>query len=272
MERLLQILPAGVMLAAVPAYSSLIMWLPLDEGSGTVAGDMSNQGADMTLTGNSAFLGSGQFGGSLQIGNAGSLIARAGGSSSSTITYLNGQSGNKISISYWLKPNNENQGSSFLYVNDNAGAVGTRIFNVHHEWTNGLLYWDATWGDGSDQRLSGDGGVGTDMLHHYVLTFDGDSGAMQIYKDGGLLHSNTQSPQASLPWASIQNMEIGAQSHASYWGGGQLDDFAIFDHVLTPAEVTTASTLGIQALAVPEPSSALLAALGLLALLCRRAR
>lgn len=271
MNRVLQTVLMGGLLVAAPARPSLIMWLPLDEGMGTIAADMSNNGADMSVTGNSAFLGTGQFGGSLQIGGAGSLVARAGGSSASTITYFNSLTGNKISISYWLKPNAESQGSSFLYVNNNAGAVGTRIFNVHQEWTDGTIYWDATWGDGTDQRLSGAGGTVADALHHYVLTFNGDSGAMQIYKDGGLLHSNTQSPQAALPWASIQNMEIGAISHSSYWGGGQLDDFAIFDHVLTPEEVGIAASQGIQALAVPEPSSVLLAALGLLALR-RRAR
>jgi hypothetical protein len=131
-------------------------------------------------------------------------------------------------------------------------------------WFDGIIYWDVSWGDGTDQRVQQNGGSTADRLHHYVMTFDGNTGLMEIYKDNALLVSGLQAPEAALPWGSIQNFEIGALSFASWWGGGQVDDFAIWNQVLTAAERNTVFTRGVAALAaVPEPHSVTLVMLAL---------
>ena len=260
-------LPSLVLFLSSAFFSraSLVLWLPLDEGSGSVASDASGNTGGFTSGAGNTWLGSGAFGGSLQLGVADSLLARTGGSSSTTIDFLNTLTANKVSIAFWAKPNSENQGSHFFYANDNAGGVGNRLMGLHLEWTDGNIYWDHTFGDGTNQRISGAGGTVADALHHYVVTFDGDTGGMQIFKDNALLVSGTQATQAGGGWASIRNWEIGASSFSSFYGGGQVDDYAVFDHVLSPAEINTVFTQGVAGL-VPEPSAATLLTLGLLGL------
>jgi hypothetical protein len=257
-------------LAAMPLTSqaALVAWYPLDEGAGITANDASGHGNTLSSTG--TWLSSGAFGGSIQLGPLSSLLARTG--SSGSLSGLNATTGNKLSVSFWMKANNESSGSSVFYAGDSTTSAGNRFFNLHMEWTDGITYWDAGWPNpGSGPRLSGDLGAVSDALHHYVLTYDGDSGAMSIYRDGSVALSGTASTTASLPWASIQSFEIGALSFSSFWPGGQIDDFAIFNHVLSQAEVNTARTLGVSAL-VPEPSTATFALFSVtgLAILRRR--
>jgi hypothetical protein len=87
-----------------------------------------------------------------------------------------------------------------------------------------------------------------------------------MYKDGSLSLATTVAADPTINWAGIQNFEIGAFSFDSFWGGGQVDDFAIFDHALSAPEVNTAFTQGIQALVIPEPSALMLVLVGALSI------
>jgi hypothetical protein len=262
------LLLSGLLALPVSSQASLVAWYPLDEGSGAVANDASGKGN--TLASSGTWLGTGAFGGSIQLGPTSSLLARAGGAGS--LAGINSTTGNKVSVSFWLKANGESSGSSVFYAGNSASASGNRFLNAHMEWTDGTTYWDVGWAaPGSGPRISGNLGSVSDALHHYVLTYDGDTGAMQIYKDGAVAISGTSTTTAVLPWSGVQNFEIGALSFQSFWPGGQIDDFAIFNTVLTQSEVTTARTLGIAAL-VPEPTTsvALLGLAGICAVRRRR--
>jgi hypothetical protein len=257
-------------LFALPLASqaSLIAWYPLNEGSGTVANDASGHGNTMVTSG--TWLPGGQFGGSMQLGPTSSLLARTG-TAGSSLAGFNATTGNKVSVSFWMKANAESSGSSVFYMNDSNAGSSNRLLNLHMEWSDGNTYWDAGWpSPGAGPRLSGNIGSVSDALHHYVLTYNGDDGAMAIYRDGASILSGTSSTTAALPWASVQNFEIGALSFQSFWPGGQIDDFAIFNHVLTASEINIARTQGISALAVPEPGAAALGLLSLAGLCVRR--
>jgi len=78
--------------------------------------------------------------------------------------------------------------------------------------------------------------------HHVAVTFDQASNApVSVYVDGNLdtsvLNPNTWS------WPTNQEIELG-RSHDSYWRiyDGQMDDFRIYNRILTPSEITTIST------------------------------
>ncbi len=252
-------------ISVTSSQASLVAWYPLDEGSGNVANDASGNGN--FLEGAPAWLATGAFGGSAQVGPGATLLARAGGVGS--LAGINAATGNSVTILTWLKPNTESIGSSVFWIGDSNSAAGTRLFQVHLEWTDGTTYWDSSWGDGTNQRVSGDLGVVSDALHHYAFTYNGNTGLTEIYKDGVALVSGTTETQASLPWASIQNFEIGAASFDAWWPGGEVDDFAIFDEALTAEQINLARTGGVVAL-IPEPASAALAGLAGLFLLRRR--
>lgn len=252
---------------ASQSHSALIAWYPLNEGSGTVALDASGRGSNLSATG--IWLSTGAFGGSMQVGGTvnGTLLARSDYAGS--LGGINSATGNKVSISCWLKPDSESIGGNPFYFGDNSVNAGNRIFSAHLEWTDGTTYWDGPWDSGSQRRVSGNLGTVSDALHHYVFSFDGDTGAMTVYKDGILALSGSSAPRASIPWGSIRNFEIGAASFDAWWPGGQVDDFAIFNEILTPAQINAARTVGIAGL-VPEPGSVALAVFAGLCLARRR--
>jgi MYXO-CTERM domain-containing protein len=271
---------AAALLVTGQAHATLLAHYTFDgpvgaAPNGTVITDASGNGRNLTIqgAGGSQFLATGAFGGSIQLGTNAGALARTGGVQSATIASFNTVTGNQVTISAWVKPNRESQGSSVFWISDNNAGSGNRIFQSHVEWTNGRIYWDTDWGDGTNQRVDAVGGTTADQLHHYVYTYNGDTGLMQIHKDNTLLATSVQPLEAGLPWASIRNFEIGALSFASWWGGGQVDDFAIWNEVLDEREIAYINRNGVAALpSLPEPASAGLALLGVAGLLARRRR
>ena len=258
---------AALLSAACTASASLVAWYPLDEAGGTVVNDATGNGSPMQTT-TTGWLPTGAFGGSYQLSAGNTLLARTG--SNGSLAGINATTGNKVTIMFWLKPNNESMGSSPFWISDSSSSAGNRLFQAHVEWTDGNTYWDSSWGDGSNQRVAGNLCVIADALHHFAFTYNGDTGLTEVFKDGVALISGTTAPQASLPWSSIQNMEFGAASFDSWWGGGQIDDIGIFNEALSPAQINVARTSGVSALAVPEPSTAAIAGLAGLFLIRRR--
>jgi autotransporter-associated beta strand protein len=79
--------------------------------------------------------------------------------------------------------------------------------------------------------------------HHVAVTYDQSaSGAVTVYVDGLLVGS--QANTAAWSWPATQQIELG-RSHDTYWQeyNGQMDDFRIYNRVLTAAEITTISTV-----------------------------
>ena len=250
-------LAASAILSSV-ASAALVAWYPLDEGSGTVVADASGNGNTMTAAGGGTWSGTGAFGGSYHVGPNGGVVARTGVFGS--LSGINATTGNDVTIAFWAKADAESMGGSVFYISDSTSAAGNRIFQSHLEWTNGLTYFDTDWTSGTS-RVSGDVGSVSDVMHHYAFTYDGDSGAMAVWKDGVPTLTGTGDVKASLPWASIQNMEFGAASFSAYWGtGGQLDDIGIWNEVLSPSAIAQIRTSGIGS-TVPEPGVTALALL-----------
>lgn len=257
---------------APASRSSLVLWYPLDQGSGTEVTDASGNGGNITWNGNGTWNATGPFGGSLTLGASGSLLARTNTANDNTIALLNAQTSAEASITFWAKANVESQGSSVFYIGNSSTNAGNRVFNSHLEWTTGETFFDVDWGDGSDNRTSGNFGLSADQMHHYAMIYNGTAGTIAIYKDGGVASSANFAPDTSLPWSSISNFEFGAASFDTWWGGGQLDDIAIWNHALSPEDVTTIFTQGVSGLAVPEPSSLAYSLSGLLLVAWFRAR
>ena len=128
-----------------------------------------------------------------------------------------------------------------------AAGHGSMLFD--RRTTSGLLlFLDGTPTGGLDVQYTGGesfaaGGYVVDgNWHHVAVTYDQSSGGnVSVYLDGALLMS--QPNTNSWTWPAAQQIELG-RSHDSYWQAynGDMDDFRIYNRVLTATEITTIAT------------------------------
>lgn len=149
----------------------------------------------------------------------------------------------------------------------------------HLEWTDGDIYWDAAWTTSNTNRTSGPGGTVTDTYHHYVYTYDGNNGSadgtlgeLRVYKDNIQIAANTTTAVGGvIPWSQIRNLELGNDSFTNGFWTGDMDDFAIWNEVLSTQTRTAIFNNGIASV-VPEPSALMPLVGGALSIVLRRRR
>ena len=93
-----------------------------------------------------------------------------------------------------------------------------------------------------NNKITGADGIGDGNWHHVAVTYDQSSnGVISIYIDGVLdTQGNTPGPWY---WPTNDEIELG-RSHDPYWYlyNGQMDDFRIYNRILTASEVSTIGT------------------------------
>ncbi|MBT5692940.1 MAG: DUF5011 domain-containing protein, partial [Opitutae bacterium] len=99
----------------------------------------------------------------------------------------------QVTIAFWCK------GGGLLPRNTSileSKKGGNRIFNIHHPWSNGNIYWDV--GNGSYDRIDKAASAAEykDNWVHWAFMKNRTSGSQQIYKDGELWHSGTNMKRA----------------------------------------------------------------------------
>ena len=108
-----------------------------------------------------------------------------------------------------------------------------------------VMFLDGTPSGGIDVQYSGNAGfaaggyVVDGNWHHVALVYDQSaSGTVAVYVDGGQIYS--QPNTAAWSWPTTQQIEL-ARSHDTYWQeyDGQMDDFRIYNRVLSGAEIST---------------------------------
>jgi hypothetical protein len=102
--------------------------------------------------------------------------------------------------------------------------------------------------------------------HHLVVTFDQPSNTMSIYIDGILRASNTYTSAFNLNQVTFGGRWDSGDRNIN----GSLDEVQIYDHVLTPSEITF--LFNNPGSIAPEPSRPLLLTIALAPLLLRRRR
>jgi len=153
-------------------------------------------------------------------------------------------------ITFWVKT----AGTSGLGGGSHSAMLVDRRQGGGTVWTqfpNGSIFKQTNGGVPSTTGLIGD-----DDWHHLAFTFDRNAnGTQQIFIDGS--PDSTATLVGNWSWNN-RPIEIG-RSHDAFWYryDGLMDDFRLYDRKLSDAEVLSL---------VPEPSTLLLAALGLLGL------
>ena len=136
----------------------------------------------------------------------------------------------------------------------NVGATeAPNRFHTHAPWSDKRIYWD--YGDFAAGRIDTDYTAYLDKWTHVVLVSAGNGGAYKaIWLDGvEVATSNTSDG----PDIALSGLDIGGW--ASLGHPGLVDDFRIYDYVLTPAQITALATPAT----VPATPSGLAATPGL---------
>jgi hypothetical protein len=141
--------------------------------------------------------------------------------------------GGAVTIAYW------NHVATAQVQNSSAFTVGNmdneNRFHVHGPWGDKVLYWD--YGNiNTTGRISTSYTAYLDKWTHVALVSEGSGGAFKaIYLDGVLKASATSS---NGPTAALSGLFIGSWPGVNLNHKGLMDDFRIYDRVLTAAEIT----------------------------------
>lgn len=257
---------ANVGQAALVGYRNAVLadnpflYYEFEETSGTTANDSAPIGGanNGTYTG-PVVLGGTEVGAQAGLANAVKFAA------SGTFVDVPNLGGNhtKLTLEAWINVDGIAAGCcTSLYSTDafsNTAAGKSLHFNVKN--TRDLEH--ALAGGGPNNINSAANLIQNNTWYHIVSTFDGTTGQTIMYLNG-LVVANAFRATGSI---NLSDGQIGA------WAGtrflpGHVDEFALYDSVLTPAQVLA----HFNAAAIPEPATAALGLLGLGSLMLRRRR
>jgi hypothetical protein len=146
-------------------------------------------------------------------------------------------------IAFWMESSNVTQvPNPYAIVVDRRSSIGDVIYQT----PDGNLS-DQIWAtNGISCSVSTTANPTDGTWHHVAYLYDQTAGGfICFYLDGVLNASQTN----SLPWAwdPQEEIEIGS-SHDPWWAGysGYLDEFRMYNRVLTPAEIAQLAGLGSQ--------------------------
>jgi hypothetical protein len=218
-KKLIYLVSVVLVLGLVSKVSAeLVAHWPLDEGSGTVAHDISGNGLDGTLQGDPQWV-VGKIGGALQFDGTGDYID-CGNDPIFDIT-------EQITLTVWVNANDmaNSENNMWLGKGDNAYAIKHQTGN----YLEFFVYdgsWHSTQYSTNLESLNGE-------WHHMAGTFDGSE--LKFYLDGQL--EATLAFEGTIGTAT-HPVTIGENSQESgRFFDGMLDDLRIYNHALTETEI-----------------------------------
>lgn len=249
------------LLFALPAQASLLLWYNFNDGAGALATDSLGYGNNLSAVDGGVLWNQkagAPFGGSIHFNGTGSVRAQklATNIQGQTIDMLRARSGQKVTIAFWTNPDTQGQATSpFGFLKGTTG----RVLQPHLLWTNSNLFWDMGYvGAAGDTYYRAN--VATTSTPgtwtHWVFQYDGTSATpMKVFRNNVQIINAATGLGGSVNWAGIDTVDIGtSQIYGTRWAGS-IDDFALWDEALTPAQIFTIYTSGVQTLVPPVISS-----------------
>lgn len=140
--------------------------------------------------------------------------------------------GTTYSFSIWADLQTGNIGDAILGIRDSSGSAGTREFQMGHYTSLGkidLQYYTSSNGNAGLISCTGYSAG----YHHIVMTRSGDN--IELYIDGSSCGTDSTSGKIN-PSYDLTIGRLGDQ--AIQYFSGELDEFAVYDRVLSSAEVS----------------------------------
>lgn len=259
------VVSALVLAVVLPANAGLVGWWKFDEASGTNAADSASAPANGTLTGGASFQpAAGQFGGAVLLDGTTGFVTMG---DASKLEFPAAQS---FSFSCWYKPQGDEatlefQTNNGLISKGYHSGTGTPAYDVA-----GYYLMTVNWSTGAgnmtsylqfDSRQSSTNAtafrfvttylapdvVVNETWRHFVTVVDRAGGQVRTYVNGTLYSS-----KALVVGAGGGQWDMGVNTspfvvgnHFSRFTKGWFDDVGVWNHALTPAEITSIYTSGI---------------------------
>ncbi len=208
--------------------SGLEVHLTFDESSGTIATDASGNNNNGSVQGNPQWI-SGHKGNALSFDEVNDQVV---------IPDFDYTSGGTFSVSFWFKADN-NSGSLYQYMFSHGAVSSANSFNLYlfEEGNSTAPRLRSNIRDGSNTpgNLDADVDYADNVWHLYTLTVT--SNQVLVYVDGVLQSTSSSGGGSFSPSTDIY---IGGRSdeNADRFFGGQIDDFRIYNRVLSPADIS----------------------------------
>ncbi|MFC1714941.1 LamG domain-containing protein [Candidatus Poribacteria bacterium] len=209
----------------------LVMYLPMDEGSGKVAKDASGNGNNGELMGNSEWV-EGQYGQAVHLHQASDEWVEIPHSDSLDIT-------SEITLELWAKVVTMGSHCAFISkaTNDQTGSYILHISNDNGFYT-ALIVFIGTQGPWPPPAI---GNTTMGEWHHFAGSYDGAE--LSIYVDGELMSKANRSTTGDID-QSGNVVVIGRDNRADYWTSRTmdclLDEVRIWNRVLSQEEIQEA--------------------------------
>jgi hypothetical protein len=218
--------PVGVQLNSQhPLSVGLFAWWLFNEGAGTRLGDISGNSrhgvlTNFSLSGNTSnWIGSNK-GGGLHFDGTNDYV---------NMPALVWPHNSKVSVSFWTNTPGGSNGSAFCLANPISSS--TNIFQAHCPYSDNTLYWD--YGTNVNGRISTSFASYLNKWTHVVLVNNGVD-FKAIYINGVLITSSTT---VATPPTAVTGFQIGLWTSVNTHHKGTIDDFRIYNRVLSQLEI-----------------------------------
>lgn len=165
----------------------------------------------------------GKLGNAVRLSGSGEYVALPDGIVSSL---------DDFTISAWVNPSAT---STWSRIFDFGKDTGTNMFLTVDGGGSGLRFAVTKSGNGAEQQLTGGGQLPLNAWSHVAVTLSGNTG--RLYLNGNLVATN---PNMTLHPSSLGNTQqnwIGRSQYPDPYLNATVDDFQIYDHALSGAEL-----------------------------------
>ena len=214
--------------------ASLLTYLNFDNQ----ANDQSGNGLNGTLSGPAAFSADAEG----FSGEAGDYAINLGGVNDKSAVIIENATldsalnNNTMAVSFWQNTQSSNSNTSSFWIHSPSAGANERGFQAHVPWSNGTIYFDQSGCCNGNQRVTVGGKVIVNQWQHFVFQRNAD-GNQEIWVDGEKVAEGGGTAEALEAFTKITIGAEGNNNNNSL--GGRLDEFAVWNRMLTAEEITT---------------------------------
>ncbi len=150
-----------------------------------------------------------------------------------------------ISIGNILSNNQSYTKEAWIRIHNYSTSQGYNILSAWDQpfWLeNGVLCGANGYGNTGIITVQDGSAIPLEEWVHVAVTYDAASTTMKLYKNGQLVSTNTSAPS----YIINTGLQIGAQEHADWFSGGDLDEVRLWNGALTQAQILANMNCDVQ--------------------------